>query len=128
MLKKILTRTAGFLNNQKDNLFLGFDIKRIVAFLNGKNYIIKPTTKKFNNFLNLFTVEIKKSKLNMNKKRNKDNDDFVIINKNTFEDLSKADIENNFYVQATKEAFDNLLLLNEENIDNSDEEDDSSEG
>ena len=128
VLKKILTRTAGFLNNQKDNLFLGFDIKRIVAFLNGKNYIIKPTTKKFNNFLNLFTVEIKKSKLNMNKKRNKDNDDFVIINKNTFEDLSKADIENNFYVQATKEAFDNLLLLNEENIDNSDEEDDSSEG
>ena len=28
ILKKILTRTVGFLNNHKDNMFLGFDIKK----------------------------------------------------------------------------------------------------
>ena len=129
ILKRILTRTAGFLNNQRDNMFLGFDLKRIVAFLNGKNYLIKRTNKNFKNFLDLFTTEIKKSKLvNISKKKNKENDDFVNASKNAFDELSKADIENNFYIQATKETFDDLLLVNDDYMNMDNDDDDSSEG
>ena len=125
ILKKILTRTAGFLNNQKDNMFLGFDIKKIFAFLNGRMYQIRSTDKNFRSFLNLFTMEIKKSKLNLIKKKNKENDDLV-SNKNGGDEL-KFNFENNFYVQATKETFDNLLLGNDENGNNDGDDDDSSE-
>ena len=129
ILKRILTRTAGFLNNQRDNMFLGFDLNKIVAFLNGKNYLIKRTNKNFNNFLDLFTTEIKKSKLiNITKKKNKENDDFVNVSKNAFDELSKADIENNFYIQATKETFDDLLLVNDDYMNMDNDDDDSSEG
>ena len=129
ILKRILTRTAGFLNNQRDNMFLGFDLKKIVAFLNGKNYLIKRTNKNFKNFLDLFTTEIKKSKLiNITKKKNKENDDFVNVSKNAFDELSKADIENNFYIQATKETFDDLLLVNDDYMNMDNDDDDSSEG
>ena len=137
ILKKILTRTAGFLNKQKDNMFLGFDIKKIIAFLNGRNYLIDKTDKEYKTFLNLFTMEIKKSKLNSNKKKiNKENDDFLVIDSNTLEEQNKSKnkldehnkyrFENNFYVQATKETFENLLLGNDEN-NNNDEDDDSSD-
>ena len=129
ILKKILTRTAGFLNKQKDNMFLGFDIKKIIAFLNGRNYLIDITDKEYKTFLNLFTMEIKKSKLNSNKKKiNKENDDFLVIesnmleeqnkSKNKLDDHNKYRFENNFYVQATKETFENLLLGNDENNNN----------
>ena len=128
ILKKILTRTVGFLNNHKDNMFLGFDIKKIVLFLFNRNYQIRQTDKKIKSFLNLFTMEIKKSKLNLMKKKNKDNDDFVAMSKNPYDELNKPNLENNFYVQATKETFDNLLLGNEENINSDDDDDDSSEG
>ena len=129
ILKRILTRTAGFLNNQRDNMFLGFDLKKIVAFLNGKNYLIKRTNKNFNNFLDLFTTEIKKSKLiNITKKKNKENDDFINTSRNTIDELSKSDIENNFYIQATKETFDDLLLVNDDYMNMGNDDDDSSEG
>ena len=131
ILKKILTRTAGFLNKQKDNMFLGFDIKKIIAFLNGRNYLIETTDKDSKSFLNLFTMEIKKSKLNLNKK--KINSDFIIIDgnknkndNNKNEEHNKFRFENNFYVQATKETFENLLLGNDEN-NNNDDDDDSSD-
>jgi hypothetical protein len=124
ILKKILTRTAGFLNNQKDNMFLGFDIKKIFAFLNGRLYQIRSTDKNFKSFLNLYTMEIKKSKLNLIKKKNKENEEILVPNKNGCDDL-KFNFENNFYVQATKETFDNLLLGNDEN-GNSDGDDDAS--
>ena len=65
VLKKVLTRTAGLLNNQRDNLFLGFDIKKMLAFLNGQNYNIKTTNKSFKSYLNLLTMEIKKCKLSV---------------------------------------------------------------
>ena len=126
VLKKVLTRTAGFLNNQKDNMFLGFDIKKIVAFLNGRNYQIKNTNTK-ELFLNIFTMEIKKSKLNITKRKNKDNDDYVVLGKTPSEDTNKTNFENNFYVQATKETFENLLLGNDENENSDDDDDDSSD-
>jgi hypothetical protein len=125
VLKKVLTRTAGFLNNQKDNMFFGFDIKKIVAFLNGR-YQIKRTEKAYNSFLNLYTMEIKKSKLNLTKKKNKENEEFVVVGKGN-DESNRANFENNFYVQATKETFENLLLGNDENSNSDDDDDDSSE-
>ena len=125
VLKRVLTRTAGFLNNQKDNMFFGFDIKKITAFLNGR-YQIKKTEKNYNSFLNLFTMEIKKSKLNLIKKKNKENDESM-AGKNMTEEQNKANFENNFYVQATKETFENLLLGNDENSNSDEDDDDSSD-
>ena len=127
ILKKTLTRTVGFLNNHKDNMFFGFDIKKIIAFLFGRNYQIRPTNRTFKSFLNIFTMEIKKSKLNIMKKKNKENDDFVIISKNQYEELNKPNFENSFYVQATKETFDNLLLGNDEDANSDDDDEDSSD-
>ena len=129
VLKKVLTRTAGLLNNQRDNLFLGFDIKKMLAFLNGQNYNIKTTNKNFKSYLNLFTMEIKKCKLNIIKKRNKENEEYAnssSYSKSGFED--KFNYENNFYAITTKETFDNLLLGNNNNLENEDYDDDSSEG
>ncbi len=128
ILKKVLTRTAGLLNNQRDNLFLGFDIKKMLAFLNGQNYNIKTTNKSFKSYLNLLTMEIKKCKLNIIKKRNKENEEYAYssFSKSGFED--KFNYENNFYAITTKETFDNLLLGNNNNLENEDYDDDSSEG
>ena len=129
VLKKVLTRTAGLLNNQRDNLFLGFDIKKMLAFLNGQNYNIKTTNKSFKSYLNLLTMEIKKCKLNIIKKRNKENEEYTnssSYSKSGFED--KFNYENNFYAITTKETFDNLLLGNNNNLENEDYDDDSSEG
>ena len=129
VLKKVLTRTAGLLNNQRDNLFLGFDIKKMLAFLNGQNYNIKTTNKSFKSYLNLLTMEIKKCKLNLIKKRNKENEEYTnssSYSKSGFED--KFNYENNFYAITTKETFDNLLLGNNNNLENEDYDDDSSEG
>ena len=116
VLKKIIINTAGFLNNQKDSIFIGLDIKKIIAFLNGKNYDIQRTEKYYSSFLYLLTTDIKKSRLNLLLSKQK------IDNDNT--PTKNNDFENNFYVQATKETFDNLLLgneesLNEENNENS---------
>ena len=77
VLKKSLARVAGLLNNQKDNLFLGFDFKKMLAFLNGQNYQIRNTNKTFKSYLNLLTMEIKKGKLSILKKKNKENDDTI---------------------------------------------------
>ena len=135
ILKKILTKASGLLNNQGDNMFLGFDIKKMLAFLNGQNYQIKPTNKDYKSYLNLLTMEIKKCKLNLSKKKNKDNDEYAFpysysysysVSKTGLEE--KNNYENNFYALATKEAFDNLLLGNDENFESEDYDDDSSEG
>ena len=125
ILKKTLTRTVRFLNNNKDNMYLGFDINNIVNFLGGRSYQIKKKTN-YKLYRQLLTMDIRKSKLNSVKNKSKDNDDFVVINANPY-DENKQNFENNFYVQATKESFDNLLLGNKENTNN-DEDDDSSEG
>ena len=129
ILKKVLTKTAGLLNNQRDNLFLGFDIKKMLAFLNGQNYQIKATNKNFKSYLNLLTMEIKKCKLNLIKKKNKENEDNTYTSystKSTFDD--KFYNENNFYSITSKENFDNLLLGdNNNNMDSEDYDDDSSE-
>ena len=112
VLKKVIIHTAGFLNNQKDSTFIGLDEKKIAAFLNGKNYDIQKTNKHLKNFLSLLTCDIKKSRLNLLKQK---------INKVNIS-TNNDDIENNFYVQATKETFDNLILGNEESLNEENDE------
>jgi hypothetical protein len=126
ILKKTLTRTVRFLNNNKDNMYLGFDINNIVNFLGGRSYQIKLKNN-YKQYNDLFTIDIRKSKLNSMKNKSKENDDFVVINATPYDDLNKQNFEHNFYVQATKESFDNLLLSNKENTNN-DDDDDSSDG
>jgi hypothetical protein len=83
-----------------------------------------PKTKKSaGSFNDLLTMDIKKSRLNMPflTKQKKPHDKITntsnIPNKTEEEDteLTNEEIENNFYVQATKETFDDLLLGTEEN-------------
>ena len=124
ILKKILTKTAGLLNNQRESLFLGFDIKKMLAFLNGQNYQIKNTNRTFKSYLHLFTMEIKKCKLNLNKKKNKDNEDSTFAQ---FNSKNGLDFENNFYSITSKEIFDNILLGSNNDLDSEDDYDDSSE-
>ena len=112
ILKKLLINTAGLLPNQKNKMFIGFDIDKIKDFLIQKEYLL-PKTKKRKVFNEILTTDIKKSRLNMaflNKEKKNENEEDE-------EELTKKEIENNFYVQATKETFDDLLLGNEENDD-----------
>ena len=120
VLKKLLISTAGLLPNQKNKMFIGFDINKIKIYLTKKKYAL-PKTQKMKETLNeILTTDIKKSRENMTflNKNNKNNNEKN--NKNEDEDdieLTKEEIENNFYVQATKETFDDLLLGNEEDDD-----------
>ena len=126
VLKKALARAAGLLNNQRDNLFLGFDIKKMMAFLNGQNYQIRNTNKVFKSYLNLLTMEIKKCKLNLLKNKNKENNDFLFSTSFSKVGLDdKYNSENNFYSITTRETFDNLLLESN-NYLNMDENNDES--
>ncbi len=114
VLKKLLIRTAPLLPNQKNKMFIGFEISKIQAFLNENKYSLPKTTKKTETFNDLLTIDIKRSKLNMDFLKKNDK------NKKETEDdneLTKEEIENNYYVQATKETFDDLLLGNEEEDD-----------
>ena len=114
VMKKLLIRTAGLLPNQKNKMFLGLEINKI------KNGIIKkydlPKTKKNVELNELLTMDIKKSRLNMpflSKTPKKKTE--IIDKENDDIELTNEEIENNFYVQATKETFDDLLLGTEEN-------------
>ena len=120
VLKKLLISTAGLLPNQKNKMFLGFDIAKIKIFLNKNKYALPKTQKVTEKFNDILTMDIKKSRLNMDFLKNIDKDKTENKNKDDDEDdieLTKEEIENNFYVQATKETFDDLLLGNEEDDD-----------
>ena len=116
ILKKLLIGTAGLLPNQKNKMFIGFDIGKIKTYLNKEKYALPKTQKVTDTYNQILTIDIKKSRLNMNflnktdknekENKNQDGDDDDI-------ELTKEEIENNFYVQATKETFDDLLLGNE---------------
>ena len=122
VLKKLLIRTAGLLPNQKNKMFLSLDVNKIKMGIN-KKYDLPKTKKSAGSFNDLLTMDIKKSRLNM---------PFLIKKKKSYEkmtntnnppnkteeedtELTNEEIENNFYVQATKETFDDLLLGTEEN-------------
>ena len=122
VLKKLLISTAGLLPNQKNKMFEGLDIDKIKPIVKD-NYALPKTQKITDKFNELLTIDIKKSRLNMNFSENidenkaennnkKGNDNNKNLNEDDIE-LKKEEIENNFYVQATKETFDDLLLGNE---------------
>jgi hypothetical protein len=100
----------------------------MLAFLNGQNYPIKNSNKTFKSYLNLLTMEIKKSKLNLIRKRNKENEEYAYSYSTSYSKSGFENYENNFYAITTKETFDNLLLGNNENLNTDDIDDDSSEG
>ena len=131
ILKKLLIRTSGMLRSQNNNLFMGLDIGRIKNVLNNGKYNFERTDKKIVNIKELITSQINKSKLDLlNKSKNQNfnskemdkdnksnsNSDDLYEEKEEFKEnkeLSKNEIENNIWVQVTKETFDDLLLGNE---------------
>ena len=120
VLKKLLIGTAGLLPNQKNKMFIGLDIDKIKKYLTKMKYPLPKTQKMTETFNEILTLNIKKSRLNMNFLNNIDKNKGENKNQNEDEDdieLTKEEIENNFYVQATKETFDDLLLGNEEDDD-----------
>ena len=127
ILKKLLTRMSGMLRNQKNNMFIGLDINKIKQFLKNKNYHLDRTNKDISSIKNLITSNITKSRLSLFEKNKLDNT-FVYKPKKECEEkdeseknvLSKNEVENNIWVQATKETFDDFLLGN----DTSDNEED----
>ena len=120
VLKKLLIKTAGLLPNQKNKKFLGFEINKIKSGLNNK-YDLPKTKKNYENFNELLSMDIKKSLLNLPFLKKSKKKSETVSNTSSKEipeeddiELTNEEIENNFYVQATKETFDDLLLGMEE--------------
>ena len=123
ILKKSLIRTGGMLRSQNNSLFIGFDIKRIATLLKSDKYKFERTEKPISSIKNLITSNISKSKLNLIEKNNENENKGEIKNDRDDKNnnvLSNSEIENNIWVQVTKETFDDLLLGNEIK-DNSDD-------
>ena len=59
ILKKVLINVAGLLPNQKNKMFIGFDIEKINNFLKKDKFSLSRTEKKYNDFNDLFTKDIK---------------------------------------------------------------------
>ena len=124
ILKKLLIRTSGLLRNQSNNLFIGLDINKISGIIKNGNYNFERTEKPIYSIKNLITENIIKSKLNLvnknelegNNNENKKEQNNKGLNSKI---LTNSEIENNIWVQVTKETFDDLLLGNkiEDNSD-----------
>ena len=110
ILKKVLINVSGLLPNQKNKMFIGFDVEKINNFLKKDKCSLTRTEKKYQNYNDLFTKDIKKSRMNMKFLK------FLREEENE-EELNKKEINNNFYVQANRDDFDNLLLGNLEEFD-----------
>ena len=120
VLKKLFISTAGLLPNQKNKMFIGLDISKIKNALSMNKYALPKSQKVTEKFNDILTCDIKKSRLNMHFLKNIEKNKAENKNKDEEEDdleLTKQEIEKNFYVQATKETFDDLLLGNEEEDD-----------
>ena len=112
VLKKFLMETAGLLPNQKNKMFLGIDLNKIKKELSNK-YDLSKTKKTYIDFNDLLRMDIKKTLLDIpfiNNNKAKSELDKKNINKEEDIELTDEEIENNFYVQATKESFDDLLF------------------
>ena len=110
ILKKVLINVAGLLPNQKNKMFIGFDIEEINNFLKKDKFSLSRTEKKYNDFNDLFTKDIKKSRLNMKFLK-------YLKEEENEKELNKKEIKNNFYVQTNRDDFDNLLLGDLEEFD-----------
>ena len=112
ILKKLLIRTSGMLRRQNNNLFIELNISRISTILKDVKYNFERTEKQIDSIKDLITSNINKSKLNLIKKKSNVEDKSQIGQDNS-NILNKTEIENNIWVQVTKETFDDLLLGNE---------------
>ena len=102
ILRKVLIDIAGlFLPNQKNKMFIGFEIEKINNFLKKDKCSLSRSQKKYTDYNDLFTKDIKKSRLNMKFLK-------CLKEKENENEL----INNNFYVQINRDDFDNLLLGN----------------
>ena len=113
ILKKLIIKTSGMLKGQNNNLFIELNISKINNILTKGNYNFERTEKEINSIHELITSNINKSRLNFIKKNDEINEDKSELNKENNNILSNAEIENNIWVQVTKETFDDLLLGNE---------------
>jgi hypothetical protein len=125
ILKKLLIRTSGMLRSQRNNLFIGLDINRITSILKNGKYNFERTEKPIDSIKDLLTNNINKSKLNIVDKNDLSGEDTEIKKEANDNDknktiLTNSEIENNIWVQVTKETFDDLLLGNKTK-DNSDD-------
>ena len=119
ILKKLIIKTSGMLRGQNNNLFIELNISKINNILTNGNYNFERTEKEINSIRELITSDINKSRLNFIKKNNEANEDKSVLKNENNKILSNAEIENNIWIQVTKETFDDLLLGNEttENFD-----------
>ena len=113
ILKKLIVKTSGMLRSQKNNLFIELNISILNDILTNGNYNFERTEKQINSISELITSNINKSRLNFIKKNNETNKDKSELNNENNQILSKSEIENNIWVQVTKETFDDLILGNE---------------
>jgi len=110
ILRKVLINVAGFLPSQKNKMFLGFDVEKINNFLKKDKCSLSRTEKKYNDYNDLLTKDIKRSRMNMKFLK-------YFKEEENEEELDKKEINNNFYIQTNEDDLDNLLLGNLEEFD-----------
>ena len=103
VLRKVLIDVAGFLPNKKNKMFIGFEVEKISNFLKKDKCSLSRSQKKYKDYNDLFTKDIKKSRLNMKFLK-------CLKEEENENELNKKEINNNFYVQTNRDEFDNLLL------------------
>jgi hypothetical protein len=108
------------LRNQKNNKFIGLEINKLKEFFKKGNIHLDRSDKDISSIKNLLASNIYKSKLCLFEKNKFDNTiNYKPQNKGHLNnndekiELNKNEVENNIWVQATKETFDDLLLGNE---------------
>ena len=117
ILKKLLIKTGGMLRSHSNDLFIGLNLNKIKSIIKSGKYNFERTDKPIDSIKNLITGNINKSKLNLVDKNDLDGNKREINRDWNDKDkskaiLSEAEIENNIWVQVTKETFDDLLLGN----------------
>ena len=109
VLKKVLIELSGLLPNQKNRMFIGFEVEKIYNFLKKDKCSLSRTQKKNKDYNDLLTKDIKKSRMNMKFLK-------CLKEEETENELNEKEISNNFYIQKNRDYFDNLLLGNLEEI------------
>ena len=105
ILRKVLIDIGGLVPNKKNKLFIGFEVEKISNFLKKEKCSLSRSQKKYKDYNDLLTKDIKKSRLNMKFLK-------YLKEEENENELNKKEININFYVQTNRDDFDNLLLNN----------------
>ena len=105
ILRKVLMDVGGLIPNKKNKLFIGFEVEKISNFLKKEKCSLSRSQKKYKDYNDLLTKDIKKSRLNMKFLK-------YLKEEENENELNKKEININFYVQTNRDDFDNLLLNN----------------